>query len=138
MTGIIGIISYFYLPPSAYQTASKVRGAGWFTLREEKIMANRILRDDPGKGDMHNRQALSWGAFKEAVTDYHMWPMYLIGLTWNIPAVPMQGYITLILGPKGLGFGTAETNLLTIPAFALFTIGLLVRSAYDTPNVELC
>lgn len=87
-------------------------------------MANRILRDDPGKGDMHNRQGLSWGAVKAALTDYHMWPMYLIGLSWNLPVVPMQGYITLNL--VALGFGTFETNLLTIPAFVLFIIGLLV------------
>lgn len=55
ITGVIGIITYFYLPPSPYQTASRVRGKSWFSEREEKIMANRILRDDPGKGGMHNR-----------------------------------------------------------------------------------
>ena len=33
LTGIIGIISYFYLPPSPYQTASRFRGKkGWFTV----------------------------------------------------------------------------------------------------------
>ena len=124
MTGLVGIASYFYLPPSPYQTASRVRGKSWFTEHEEKIMANRILRDDPGKGDMHNRQGLSWSAFRASVIDYHMWPIYLIGLSWNIPAVPMQGYITLIL--NGEGFGPFETNLLTIPAFVLFIVGTLV------------
>jgi hypothetical protein len=124
LTGLVGIASYFYLPPSPYQTASKVRGAGWFTEHEERIMANRILRDDPGKGDMHNRQGLSWTAFKSAITDYHMWPIYLIGLSWNVPVVPIQGYITLNL--VAIGFGTFETSLLVIPAFVLFIAGLLV------------
>ena len=55
LTGLLGIASYFYLPPSPYQTASRFRGKSWFTEREEKIMANRILRDDPGKGGMNNR-----------------------------------------------------------------------------------
>lgn len=87
-------------------------------------MANRILRDDPGKGDMHNRQALSWEAVKAALSDYHLWPMYLLGLSWNLPQNPMQNYITLNL--TGIGFGTFETNLLTIPAFVLFIIGTLV------------
>lgn len=55
-TGLIGIASWFYLPPSPTQTASKLRGKdGWFTEHEEKIMVNRVLRDDPSKGDMHNR-----------------------------------------------------------------------------------
>lgn len=50
LTAIIGILSWFYLPPSPTQTASWFRGkGGWFNEREEKIMVNRILRDDPGK-----------------------------------------------------------------------------------------
>ena len=124
LTGLIGIASYFYLPPSPYQTASKLRGSGWLNEREEKIMANRILRDDPGKGDMHNRQGLSWSAFRTSIADYYMWPLYLMGLTWNVPSFPIQVYITLNL--KAVGFGTFETSLLTIPAFALVIAGLLV------------
>ena len=51
LTGLIGIASYFYLPPSPTQTASPVRGKnGWFNEREEKIMVNRVIRDDPSKG----------------------------------------------------------------------------------------
>lgn len=128
LTGLIGVASYFYLPPSPYQTASKVRGAGWMDEREEKIMANRILRDDPGKGDMHNRQGLSWNALKTSITDYHMWPIYLIGLSWIVPVAPMQHYITLNL--VAIGFGTFETSLLTIPAFVIFGAGLLVSLFY--------
>lgn len=90
LTGLIGIVSYFYVPPSPTQTASKFRGKdGWFNEREEKIMVNRILRDDPSKGDMHNRQAISFSMFWECVKDYHMWPIYLIGLSWTIPQIPM-------------------------------------------------
>jgi MFS family permease len=54
LTAIIGILSWFYLPPSPTQTASRFRGKnGWFNEREEKIMVNRILRDDPGKVRTH-------------------------------------------------------------------------------------
>lgn len=50
LTALIGILSWFYLPPSPTETASWFRGReGWFTEREEKIMVNRVLRDDPGK-----------------------------------------------------------------------------------------
>ena len=50
LTAVIGLLSWFYLPPSPTQTASWFRGKnGWFSEREEKIMVNRILRDDPGK-----------------------------------------------------------------------------------------
>jgi hypothetical protein len=75
-------------------------------------VVNRILRDDPSKGDMHNRQALSPMMLWECISDYHMWPIYLIGLSWLIPSNPMTAYLTLEL--RALGFGTFETNLLTV------------------------
>ncbi|KAF3052732.1 hypothetical protein E8E11_010292 [Didymella keratinophila] len=92
LTGLIGIAAWFYLPPSPTQSAttSKInpfRGEkGWFDEREEKIMVNRILRDDPSKGDMHNRQGLSPSMFWECISDYHMWPIYLIAAIPRIPA----------------------------------------------------
>lgn len=124
LTGLIGIASWFYLPPSPTQTASKFRGKeGWFNEREEKIMVNRILRDDPSKGDMHNRQGLTITMIWECLKDYHMWPIYFVGLTWLIPTQPMSAYLTLNL--RSLGFNTFETNLLTIPAYIIFILQLL-------------
>ena len=52
-----------------------------------------------------------------------MWPIYAIGLSWLLPTVPMQGYISYNM--IQVGFGTFQTNLLLIPAFTLFIIGLL-------------
>lgn len=118
LTGLIGVSAWFYLPPSPTQSAttSKInpfRGEkGWFNEREEKIMVNRVLRDDPSKGDMHNRQGLSIFMLWECLKDYHMWPIYLIGLSWTIPFTPVTSYLTLQL--RSLGFGTFETNLLTV------------------------
>ena len=124
LTGLIGTVSWFYLPPSPTQTKSRFRGReGWFSEREEKIMVNRTLRDDPSKGDMHNREALSFRQLWYSLSDYDMWPIYLLGLTWLIPNYPMTQYLTLQL--KAAGFGTFETNLLTIPAYVLFIIQLL-------------
>lgn len=124
LTVLIGIFSFFYLPPSPTQTASKFRGKdGWFTEREEVIMVNRILRDDPSKGDMHNREGLSPSLIWEALTDYDMWPIYALGLTWGIPHAPIGAYLTLTL--RQLGFSVFETNLLTVPASVLFIIQLI-------------
>ncbi|ROV97086.1 hypothetical protein VMCG_07453 [Cytospora schulzeri] len=124
LTCLIGLFSAIYLPPSPTQTKGWFRGAkGWFSEREEKIMVNRILRDDPAKGDMHNRQGLTLSLLWEALCDYDLWPIYLLGLTWLIPSTPVTAYLTLNL--KSLGFSTFETNLLTIPAYVLFLIQLL-------------
>ncbi|KAH7146192.1 major facilitator superfamily domain-containing protein [Dactylonectria macrodidyma] len=130
LTAIIGVLSWFYLPPSPTQTASWFRGKdGWFTEREEVIMVNRVLRDDPAKGGMHNRQGLSFKLLWAALMDYDLWPLYAISFTMLIPTNPVSAYLTLNL--KGLGFNTFETNLLTIPAYVLFLIQLVFWSWYS-------
>ncbi|KAK2748419.1 hypothetical protein FQN55_004357 [Onygenales sp. PD_40] len=124
ITGLIGIFAAGYMPPSPTQTKGFFRGKnGWFSEREEKIMVNRVIRDDPSKGDMHNRQGLGPMELFRSFSDYDMWPIYLLGLTWLIPPHPATTYLTLQL--KSVGFDTFQTNLLTIPAYVLFIIQLL-------------
>ncbi|KAL4775293.1 major facilitator superfamily domain-containing protein [Aspergillus nidulans var. acristatus] len=127
LTMLVGFVSWFYLPPGPTQTASWFRGRdGWFSEREEVIMVNRVLRDDPGKGGMHNRQGLTLKLLWASLTDYDLWPLYVISLTMLIPTSPVTAYLTLNL--KSLGFDTFETNLLTIPAYVLFLIQLVFWS----------
>ncbi|CEJ91846.1 Putative Phthalate transporter [[Torrubiella] hemipterigena] len=124
LTAIIGVISWFYLPPSPTQTASWFRGKdGWFNEREEIIMVNRILRDDPSKGGMHNRQGLRLPLLWQALTDWDLWPIYILGFTLLLPVQPVANYLTLNL--RSIGFDTFQTNLLTIPGYVLFVIQLL-------------
>ncbi|KAJ5632900.1 hypothetical protein N7490_009239 [Penicillium lividum] len=124
ITGVIGVIAGFWMPASPTQTAGRFRGKeGWFNEHEEKIMVNRILRDDPSKGGMHNRQPVTPKMLWAALKDYDMWIVYLLGLTWMIPSIPSASYISLEL--KSLGFSTFHTNLLTIPAYVIFILNLL-------------
>ncbi|OAQ67534.1 transporter [Purpureocillium lilacinum] len=124
LTAIIGVLSWFYLPPSPTQTASWFRGKdGWFSEREEVIMVNRILRDDPAKGGMHNRQGLTLPLLWQALLDWDLWPIYLLGFTLLQPVTPVESYMTLNL--RNLGFDTFQTNLLTIPSYVLFCIQLV-------------
>ncbi|KAI5290786.1 hypothetical protein KEM54_000444 [Ascosphaera aggregata] len=123
ITGVIGLFAAFYLPSSPSQTKGVFNNNGWFNEREEKFMVNRILRDDPGKGDMHNRQTLSPKLLLKAFGDYDLFPVYLLGFTWGLPPMPSQSYITLQL--KSLGFGTFQASFLTIPAYSIFIIQLL-------------
>ena len=44
---------------------------------EETIIVNRALRDDPSKGTMHNRQAITPRLLYRALRDHHLWPMYM-------------------------------------------------------------
>lgn len=86
-------------------------------------MVNRVLRDDPSKGDMHNRQAITPKRLWEAAKDYDLWPLYAIGLVAYIPQAPPNTYITLTL--KSLGFSTFNTNLMTIPYSAAHIVTLI-------------
>ena len=78
MTFVIGFATFFMMPPSPTQTKSWFRPNGWFTEREEVIATTRILRDDPTKGDMHNREGLTLKRMWLALKDYDMWPLYIM------------------------------------------------------------
>ena len=125
MTLVIGIFSFGLMPPGACQTKHWFRGKnGWFTEHEEHILVNRILRDDPSKGDMNNRQAIGLALLWKAACDWEQWPLYLIGLTAYIPPNPPQNYLSYIL--RQLGFSVFEANLLAIPSQFLYAVQLLV------------
>ncbi|KAJ4317497.1 hypothetical protein N0V84_007325 [Fusarium piperis] len=123
LTLTVGVWSWFTMVASPTQTKSWWNKKGWFNEREEIIMVNRILRDDPSKGDMHNRQAVDFKLLWKSLCDYDLWPMYIIGLTFLIPAGPPDAYLTLTL--RNIGFSTFDSNLLTIPTQVLGAITML-------------
>ncbi|KAJ4372801.1 hypothetical protein N0V86_008167 [Didymella sp. IMI 355093] len=125
LTFVIGVFSFVLMPAGATQTASWFRGKeGWFSQHEEYIMVNRILRDDPSKGDMNNRAGVSLGLLWKTVTDWEQWPLYMIGLMAYIPPSPPNTYLSYIL--RQLGFSTFQANMLLIPSQFLFAVQLLV------------
>ncbi|KAB8250433.1 major facilitator superfamily domain-containing protein [Aspergillus flavus] len=122
-TLLLAILSFLFLPPSVTQTASWARGKkGWFTEREEIILVNRIIREDPSKGSMGNNEPLTaklvWQSFK----DYDLWPLYMIGLIFLVPYTTISQYFTLLM--TDFGFGEFNVILLAIPCSV---IGILTR-----------
>ncbi len=107
LTFVIGIAAWFLIPASAVQTKAWYRPKGWFTDREEAIVVNRVLRDDPTKGDMHNRMAITPKRLWKACCDYDLWPIYLLGLIVFIPMNPPSQYLTLML--RNLGFNPVSS-----------------------------
>ncbi|GMG51778.1 unnamed protein product [Ambrosiozyma monospora] len=122
-TLIIGFSSFFLMVPSPVQTKKPWNKKGWFTEREEYIVVNKVLRDDPTKGDMHNRQGITPKMLWQGISDYYLWPIYLIGITAYQPTNVLTAYLTLVL--KGLGFKTIQVNLMAIPQYAIHIILLL-------------
>ncbi|KAK6460830.1 major facilitator superfamily domain-containing protein [Scheffersomyces coipomensis] len=122
-TFVIGVLSFYLMVPSAVQTKNKLHPKGWFTDREVKIVVNRVLRDDPSKGTMHNRQALGFKMIFKSLMDYDLWPIYAIGLLAYIGQGTFTAYFGLL--NKQLGFNTFTTNILTVPTNVIHIILLL-------------
>lgn len=73
-TFLVGVAAVFLMPAGPCQTANWARGKkGWFSAREEEILVNRVLRDDPSKGSMHNRQPVTPGLLWKSLKDFDLW-----------------------------------------------------------------
>jgi hypothetical protein len=88
LTFFVGLFAFFYLPASPTQTVTRWRKKPWFSAREETIIVNRVLRDDPTKSDMHNREGLSLTDLKRSLLDFDMWPVYLVRNDGSLKVLP--------------------------------------------------
>ncbi|KAK3984423.1 major facilitator superfamily domain-containing protein [Cladorrhinum sp. PSN332] len=125
LTIFVGLFSLGLMPPGPCETPGWFRGKdGWFNEREEVILVNRLLRDDPSKGDMNNRQGVGPSQLWKVLRDWEMLPLCMLGLTTYIPPSPIKNYLSLIL--RELGFSIFNANLLAIPAEVFFVINLII------------
>lgn len=86
-----------------------------------------VIRDDPQKAGMHNRQGLHLKQIWKCAKDYDMWPLYILGLLFGLPKYPVGQYLTLSF--RGLGFNVIESNLLSIPNIVGSCIMMLLITA---------
>jgi len=124
VTFLIAVFAFFYLPQSPVATTSVIHRRPWFTAREERIMINRLLRDDPAKGLTAIKEPAKWSDIKAAWSDKSMWGLYFIGLIGYIPATPVQAYLSYSLKVVG-GFTTFQSNMLTVVSAVVQVITIL-------------
>ena len=123
-TLLVGVAAFFQMPPSVVTTKTWYRPKGWYTDREEKILVNKVLRDDPAKGLMNNHTPVGFKELFKALCDYDLMFIYFARILVDIGASPTSLYLTLLL--RQMGFSTATTNALTIPhAFGTIVFMLL-------------
>lgn len=120
----VGVASFHFMRRGPTQTgeAAFCKGKLYFTEYEEKILINKILRDDPAKGDMNNRQPVSLKEIVYTLCEFDLWPLFIQGIMAFIPFQPVTSYLSLIL--KSMGYSTFLSNVLAIPGQFLFLINL--------------
>ncbi|EGV64444.1 hypothetical protein PSN45_003986 [Yamadazyma tenuis] len=123
ITLAIGIASWYFYRAGPTQTENKIfKTKPWFNEREVKILVNRVLRDDPSKGDMNNRQGVDFVSLFRTLKDYDLWPLFIQGIMAFIPFQPVTNYMSLIL--KQMGYSTFMSNILVIPGQFWFLVNL--------------
>ncbi|KAL2276171.1 hypothetical protein FJTKL_01333 [Diaporthe vaccinii] len=83
-TFLVGVGSFFLVPQSPARTKSWWNPKGYFSEKEEKIIVNSVIRDDPQKGGMYNRQGLSVRQIWQCSKDYDMWPLTVSASIYNM------------------------------------------------------
>lgn len=73
---------------------------------------------------MHNRQPLTIRMVAKSCLDWHLWPIYLIGILMWIPVTPVSYYLQLSF--RQLGFSKIEANLLAVPYGVLSIINVVL------------
>lgn len=129
ITLIVGLISFFKMPASVSQTKSWYNKKGWYTDREEKILINKVLRNDPSKGDLNNRKAVSAKELIWGILDYDLVFIYIARFLLDIGTSPVTNYLTLLL--RGMGYNTTQTNALSIPYNFLMILTMLLTTYYS-------
>ncbi|TDZ53986.1 putative transporter [Colletotrichum trifolii] len=128
-TFLVGLFSFFLMPQCPARTKSWWNPKGYFNDKEVKIIVNSVIRDDPQKGGMYNRQGLSVRQIWECSKDLDMWPLYALGLLFGLPKYPVNQYLTLSL--RDLKFNVIESNLLAIPNIVGSSITMLMITAFS-------
>lgn len=125
----VGVFAFIFMVPGPSQTQKFFNTLGYYTKKEEKIIVNRLLRDDPTKSDMGNREAISFKQFVRTISDFDLWPLYIVAFFFDIGVFPTAAYKSINL--RLLGFSTTQINLLTIPIEVFNAINMVLLAWFS-------
>ncbi|KAJ6191708.1 MFS transporter [Bipolaris maydis] len=122
-TVLIGIIAYWFI--SNYPST-----VSWLSPKERTFLQARLKADS----DATNDEAFSWDQVILAAKDIKVW-LYAFGFhTMSLPLYTLSLFLPTII--KDMGYTSAQSQLLTIPPYALatlFTILIAILSERYAP-----
>ncbi|KDN39697.1 allantoate permease [Tilletiaria anomala UBC 951] len=139
ITIVLAIQAFLVMPASPSQTKRIWRKKPFLNERQATIAVTRILRDEPQKSTMHNREGLQPRMLWRTLKNWRLYPLYIHGLIFGIPLAPVQAYLTLSL--RNLGFSTLLTQILSSVQYAVsvFTgIAVVVLSELVNDRAFVC
>ncbi|KAF2468038.1 MFS general substrate transporter [Lindgomyces ingoldianus] len=105
-------------------------GGGWqYLFLIEGLITSAISVLSWGLMPPSPCQTKHWFRGKNAIKDWELWSLYIIGLLAYIPPAPPTTYLSYIL--RKLGFSVFQANLLAIPSQFLFTMQLLILTWFS-------
>ncbi|KAJ6283144.1 major facilitator superfamily domain-containing protein [Bipolaris maydis] len=108
-TVLIGIIAYWFI--SNYPST-----VSWLSPKERTFLQARLKADS----DATNDEAFSWDQVILAAKDIKVW-LYAFGFhTMSLPLYTLSLFLPTII--KDMGYTSAQSQLLTIPPYALATL----------------
>lgn len=131
LTFVIGLFAFLYLPQSPVDTKSVLCRKAWYSDREQRIMINRLLRDDPAKGLTGIKEPARLSDIWDALRDKSMWGLYFIGL---VAYIPVSHTVRTDRGRNQLtpAAGHSRSSLLVVQSEDSRRLHYLgVESAYD-------
>ncbi|KAF2219799.1 major facilitator superfamily domain-containing protein [Elsinoe ampelina] len=124
ITLLIGVLSLLYLPWCVTDTQSLICRSPWYSDREETIMVNRLLRDDPAKGQSALKIRPSLAEVRDTLIDKKQWILYTCSFLGLISYLPVRQYLGLTL--RRLHFSVFNSNMLQVPPALIQMVTVLL------------
>ena len=123
--GLITLAIAIYSAPAIIDSPAHLTSRG-FSKRERSIAVNRVLRDDPLKGDVTGVCARD---LIRVICDIDLIPLYIVGFVAYIPLNALNDYALLVY--RQLGWTPSQVNVLVIPYYVCHIFFLLYITRFS-------
>ncbi|KAG9767952.1 MFS general substrate transporter, partial [Aureobasidium melanogenum] len=125
---VVASFTLYFLLPDSPETAS------FLTPQERELVINRIAEHTgSGRGRVTNSDQLNWPSIKAAFLDWHVWAIMIPFVSCSVGVYSFTATAPSVV--KGLGYTSANAQLMTIPIY-VFSLGTTLGVAWWADRVQ--